>query len=472
MKDNSHEPPQVAIKFANLLLVLGVLFFGSLVIFSIFRFYNPTDDAIIKFSKDELLRYYLRLIFIGVIGLIFFGFGLRLKIDLKVNFSVILVTTVITVYVFETYLGFFREKINLRSIKAKQIGVYYDTRTKIEVLNSLTDFGVKAFPNVIPGAHLTDSGFIYNFGGISNITTILWNESGYYPIIKTDEHGFNNPRGLYNENTVDIVLSGDSFTEGLSVNSNESIGAVLREAGYRTISIGKNGNGPLKEFAALKEYAEPLKPKIVLWVYYENDMYDLMGELKSPFLRKYLNKDGFSQNLISRQEEIDSVLIKYVQRERVRERKKKLVDVIKLSKLRNLIHLVPKTKPKPKPKPTPITIFKDILQQSKQMVSEWGGEIYFVYLPSFYSQLLPVQSDHLPGNHYSLSEWNRKIVMQTATELDISIIDIQNEVFKTHPDPLSLFPFRMHSHYNAEGYRLVAEVIRKQLAADHYISIN
>ncbi|SVD44476.1 uncharacterized protein METZ01_LOCUS397330, partial [marine metagenome] len=192
MKDNSHEPPQIAIKFANLVFVLGVLFFVFLIIFSICRFYNPTDDAIIKFSNDELLRYYLKLIFIGVIGLIFFGFGLRLKIDLKVNLSVMLVTTVITVYGFETYSGFFREKINLGAIKAKQMGVSYDTRTKTEVLDNLTDFGIKAFPNVFPGAHLTDSGIIYNIGGISNITTIFHNESGYYPIIKTDEHGFNN----------------------------------------------------------------------------------------------------------------------------------------------------------------------------------------------------------------------------------------------------------------------------------------
>ena len=107
MKDNSHEPPQIAIKFANLVFVLGVLFFVFLIIFSICRFYNPTDYAIIKFSNDELLRYYLKLILIGVIGLIFFGFGLRLKIGLKVNLSVMLVTTVITVYGFETYSVFF-----------------------------------------------------------------------------------------------------------------------------------------------------------------------------------------------------------------------------------------------------------------------------------------------------------------------------------------------------------------------------
>ena len=86
----------------------------------------------------------------------------------------------------------------------------------------------------------------------------------------------------------------------------------------------------------------------------------------------------------------------------------------------------------------------------------------------FFSETSPVNA-----NHYSLSEErNREIVMQTATELDIPIIDIHNEVFKTHPDPLSLFPFRVSGHYNAEGYRLVAEAIRKQLDADHYVSIN
>ena len=102
------------------------------------------------------------------------------------------------------------------------------------------------------------------------------------------------------------------------------------------------------------------------------------------------------------------------------------------------------------------------------MVSEWGGEMYFVYLPSFDSQTSPAYANH----DFLSEERNREIVMQTATELDIPIIDIHNEVFKTHPDPSSLFPFRGNYHYNAKGYRLVAEAIRKQLDADHYISIN
>ena len=34
------------------------------------------------------------------------------------------------------------------------------------------------------------------------------NESGYYPVIVTDEHGFNNPKGLYKKN-INTILIGD-----------------------------------------------------------------------------------------------------------------------------------------------------------------------------------------------------------------------------------------------------------------------
>ena len=53
----------------------------------------------------------------------------------------------------------------------------------------------------------------------------------------------------------------------------------------------------------------------------------------------------------------------------------------------------------------------------------------------------------------------------------IAVIDIQREVFDPHLDPLSLFPFRVTGHYNAEGYRLVAEAIGERLEADGYVPI-
>jgi len=389
-----------------------------------------------------------------------FGLGLkRLSNNLKVILSLLFFTTGITVYGFETYLEF-QKKTPQKEIIAKQMGVPYDTRTEMEVLDDLRDSSVEAFKNTFPYEFIVSNGLtakkgrIYPLGTISNSTTILPNESGYYPIIETDEHGFNNPKGLYIENKVDIVLIGDSFTEGKSVHSDETIGAVLRQLDFNAISVGKSSNGSLIELAALKEYAEPLKPKIVLWLYYVNDLSNLTREMKSSILRKYLNEDDYSQNLISRQEEINDVLINYVQSQWVNNKR---IKILKLSKLRRMIGLIPTPTPTPTPTDS-LPIFRDILQKSKQMVSEWGGEMYFLYLPSFKSYI---------GNEYV----NRDLVMQTVTELDIPIMDIRSKVFDSHPDPLSLFPLRTSGHYNADGYKLVAEVIGKRLEADGYVPI-
>jgi hypothetical protein len=403
-----------------------------------------------------------------------FGLGLkRLSNNLKVNLSLLFFLTGIAVYGFETYLEFFNK--TQREIIAKQMGVPYDTRTKMEVLDDLRDSGVEAFPNVRPYVLLGDittknglstrDGMIFPLSGISNKLMVQSNENGYWMMYTGDKYGFHNSNDVYQDNIVDILITGDSFAEGWSVKSEENIGGVLQEIGFNVVNIGKSGNGPLLEFAALKEYAEPLKPKIVLWVYCVNDLSDLLNrELQSSIIRRYLNEDDYSQNLISRQKEIDGVLINYVQNELEKEREKRdrlsnhpVIKILKLYNLRIKINLVPK--PIPTPTPTPTPIFRNILQKSKQMASNWNGKMYFVYLPAFVR--------YSAGNE----DPNRNFVMRTATELDIPIIDIHKEVFDPHPDPLSLFPFRINSHYNAEGYRLVAEAIGKRLEADGYVPI-
>ena len=88
----------------------------------------------------------------------------------------------------------------------------------------------------------------------------------------------------------------------------------------------------------------------------------------------------------------------------------------------------------PKPAYTSTPIFRDVLQKSKQMVSGWNGKMYLAYLPP---HAIYATGDEDP---------NRAFVMQTATELGIPVIDIHQEVFAPHPDPLSLFPFRIHDH--------------------------
>ena len=293
MKNKPEEPPRIAVKFANTVFVLGILYSVLLIVYAIYKIYNSPEPVSPAF-------YIISILSCGVFATLF-GLGLkRLSNNLKVNLSVLFFTIGITVYGFEIYLKFFGK--TQREIIAKQMGVPYDTRTGMEVLEDLRNSGVEAFPNIIPrylinsnhsNGLTTKKGRIYPLGTISNITTILGNESGYYPVIETDEHGFNNSKELYNKNKVDIILTGDSFAEGESVHSNESIGAVLRQLDFNAISVGKGGNGPLTELAALREYAEPLEPKIVLWLYYMNDFKELSNEMQSSILKKYLNEDDY-----------------------------------------------------------------------------------------------------------------------------------------------------------------------------------
>ena len=61
---------------------------------------------------------------------------------------------------------------------------------------------------------------------------------------------------------------------------------------------------------------------------------------------------------------------------------------------------------------------------------------------------------------------DRAAVLEIVRNLNVPIIDIQNEVFLEHSDPISLFPLRIHGHYNEDGYRMVAEEIYEKLIID------
>jgi len=459
------EAKNPAVKFANMVFICGIIFSIFLIIYPIYKIYFlPT------FTLPKL---YIIVILCGFTLAVFFILGLKkFSSSTKVNLSLLFFSVGVTIYGLESYLEFADRSIE-PELFAKQMGIPYDSRTYIDVLDDLKETGVNVFPDIYPASYLKSDGLIsnekkiYPLGSISNSSTVYSNEAGYFPIIETDEHGFNNPKGLYIENELDIALIGDSFTAGKSVQSTESIGGVLRKLDFNVISFGMRGNGPLLEFASLKEYAEPLKPKIVLWVYFVNDIPNLLNEIKSSSLKKYIDQDNYSQKLIFRQEEINDVLINYAEIERQKEYKKskkknknkkkkitinRVKNIAKLSTLRRSISLTRKPN-------INIPEFKIILTKSKEIVSGWGGKLYFVYLPRYQRQSIGLKEE----NNY------RNFALQTVTELDIPVIDIYKEVFENHPDPLSLFPFRLrHLHYNAEGYKLIAETIASRLKSDGY----
>jgi hypothetical protein len=311
---------------------------------------------------------------------------------------------------------------------------------------------------------------------LSNTLVVLCNESGQFLTYRSDAHGFNNPPDVWDSAPIDVAAVGDSFTQGYCVEN--SFVNLIRKRHHATLNLGMEGNGGLVMLATIKEYARVARPKVVLWFYFEgNDLQDLSRERQSSLLQKYLTK-GFSQNLFSRQSEIDRALGDYLETVEVKSSvsiklaevwallrnlkplQTSLVPVIKLSEMRQRLGMIHGTNIQANPG-APLApnaeraqwarsqtdLLYEILLEAKREVEEWGGQLYFVYLPTY--------QQYAPGNE---ANTERDDVLSLAGKAGLPVIDI-HQTFRNHEDPLALFPFRLAGHYNEEGHRLVAEAV-------------
>jgi hypothetical protein len=443
-------------------------------------------------SLAEILLYY---VFPAALAALCFA-CLRLRPSHRINVALFLVSTVASVYVVETITTIWfslpsviaelgeKERIGA----AKELGIRFDARSKLAVIADLRRKGIDAYPNISPSALLrtrengnpkmvTGAEFL-PLAGISNKVSVLCNEGGEYTVYENDEHGFHNPKGLWNTGRIDIVAVGDSYVQGFCVPSDKNFVALIRNRYPATLNLGSAGQGPLMMLATIKEYARLVKPRVVLWFHYEgSSLVFLRNERNSPFWMRYLST-GFSQGLFERQAEIDRVLATYAEAEMKGSGSSRKLEelfanvgepsqllrqvqgIVKLSQIRQTLGLIYESDNHESDQSAPgdLTpgvkdLFAQVLLEAKTSVNAWGGEIYFVYLPEWRTNWAVIRED-------------QKEILNLANTLGFSIIDI-HRVFQAQRDPLALFLLRLAGHYNVEGHRLVAETILESIPFDN-----
>ena len=189
-------------------------------------------------------------------------------------------------------------------------------------------------------------------------------------------------------------------------------------------------------------------------------MVELKRELRSSLLKKYINNINFSQNLISKQNQINLVLEEYIgkkilESQIIKKNKKNsfnplsrnITNIIKLFNLRSLFKLNPGFDSED----IIAKKFIEIIDTTDQLISDWNGKLYFVYLPAY--------SKYSVGKDFGY--YNS--IIHIIKKLGIEVIDIHEEGFSNHPDPISLYTFRLANHYNVDGYELVSKIIKKRL---------
>jgi len=363
-----------------------------------------------------------------------------IKDKIKEYLIIICISLIVSLYLFEGYLTF---KVQTsEQLYEKQTGKKWDTRNKLEIYIDLK----KTNNDIVistPSTEFFDKKYpTFPISGLSNSETINCNENGYYAIYQSDRYGFNNPDKEWGEKEIEYFLVGDSFTNGACVNRPNDISSVLRNLSKKSVlNLGIGGNGPLIEYATLREYLNT-KVKKVLWIYYEgNDLKDLENEKKNDILINYLKDLNFTQNLKFKQNEIDSFLSNQIKENTRITFDSKLMKFIKFYNTRVSILQTPAPAPAPE--------FKLILQLTKEITNKNNSKLYFVYLPE-YSRYKTT---------YDNTNYN--LVKKIVNELKIPFIDIHKEVFEKEQNPLKLFPFELNGHYNVDGYKKVAETIYK-----------
>ena len=328
--------------------------------------------------------------------------------------------------------------------------------------------GERAYPHVCPSmlTGITLAGAdglpLLPLGGLSN--NLLFTLDGSDVLIRqSDKYGFNNPKEILNRGSVDVMAVGDSFTFGADVPFGKSFMDLLRKEVGSVVNLGCGGNGPLSELAALIEYGAILKPKTLIWIYFEgNDLTkDLQRELESPILKQYL-KEEFFQDLASRQSEIDTSLALFVNNLTAMNKDTKkaatsvtLRGIILLTQLRTALGLNcgfdrHKFQLACEFPDELLGQFGSILGSAAERVRKWDGRLIFVYLPGakrYSSWIANIDADG-----------PRNAVLRVIENLAIDHIDV-HEIFRRHTDPRALFD----GHYNEKGYALVADAILTRL---------
>ena len=369
---------------------------------------------------------------------------------------------------------------------ARQAGRPVDTRSGMQVVRDHRLQGVDAVPNMGVGSGVTIAGphgqALLTLAGVSLATTVFCNESGQYVIYAADEHGFNNPRGLYERVPLQVALLGDSFTHGACVPREGSLAGLVREAFPDTLNLGIGGAGPLSALARFVEYAAPLRPRFIVWNWFEgNDLADLREEVALPPLHRYLTTHA-PFGLKTRQADIDRALrdaidVAMEQRLRPRTTAERTQGALLLRSIRwrlrsatTALSLQPRTAPHDGSfSREELEVVERILTTVRNTAQSWEGEIVAVYLPDA-SRYCSVASDR-SWRTYCAADWVRGSVNRITgyrddmlamfARLGFPVVD-GHSAFADSGRPTDMFYFP-GSHYSPAGYSVIANALVRKL---------
>jgi hypothetical protein len=314
---------------------------------------------------------------------------------------------------------------------------------------------------------LGDGNSVLPLAGVANLPTIMCRE-GPRPFAEyvADEHGFNNPKGLW-QKPVDLVFIGDSMTYGACLPEQDHFIGQIRRRHPATLNLSNGGIGPLFYLALAREFLPAARPKYVFYMYDENnDLYfvnvpgrgDLIAEYGHSILRTYLDDDGFSQRLLERRQEVQSELGALVDRKiganlKQRTWLRSAVRALQLSRTRSSPRLPP-SDPPPLSVPEHLELFKTAFAKTIRVAAAAGAKLVFVNIPA--------QATVCDG---ATHPW-KKPVLDYVAQTGVDTIDLEkdfrNAILQHGREQVFAVP-PCGGHFSELGYKVIGDRLLQYL---------
>ncbi len=451
--------------------------------FSIFLYILVIDSyLLLKIFKDQNnsshQSYYIfitaSLIFF-IISLIFF-FNQRHRI----NYLFTIISTVACLYLVEFFLSFNFQNNNFDCKGLEEC----DSRSKFDFYNDSVNNNIDILPSFNPnelnreglgqGIEFEKGNYIFPLSFVGNKLNVVCNEIGKWETYKTDKYGFNNSNNDYNKN-IDFIILGDSFVWGECSKREENIDANLSEfLKLNIINLGIGGSGPLHILGIISEYVINFQPQHVIWFHFQNDLRNLQDEELGSFLNKYFYEKNFTQNLINRDQDINSAITNYInfyiEKNEIKFFNFHIYSFIKLTNVRKLVNLrtnlnniynffVENEKNKVKTykviEPETYVIYEQILDQSVKILKERNINITFVYLPDL-PEIYPFAEN--------VQEDNKEKVINIWKKNNLQYIDASEVLNSKNFQKNELFHRGMWgNHYTPKGYRALSKYLHNKI---------
>ena len=279
--------------------------------------------------------------------------------------------------------------------------------------------------------------------------------------VKYDQNGFRNEVDL---KRADMVVIGDSFVEGLTVPTEQLTSSVLaRLSGQVVANLGQSAYGPLEEMVVLKRYGLPLRPRTVVWMFFEgNDLQDVTA-----YRRALRDSPSFWHAFVARSFTRSAMNeVKYLVSPPARLSGTKRSAVLETGNgQKTVAYFVYPSKPLAKEDLTALDETVDTLASAYRLLTAQGSRLVLVFVPSKFRVFRPFCSfpPESQCRNWEPNDISERLEHATASiSPDIGYLDlaprlmdaVKRGVLPYYPDD---------EHWSPEGHRIAAEAINEYL---------